>query len=67
MLLVMSVLVAMLLMTMRMTAFALTAYRITDLLDGILESILLSLGCIILDRNSLIVKTYVKILHTFLK
>ena len=52
---------------MVMAALTLSAYRIAKLLDSCLKLVLGSLRCIVLDRNCLIVKTYMKVLHAFLE
>ena len=54
-------------LAMRVAALTLSAYRIAKLLDSCLKLVLGSLRCIVLDRNRLVVKTYMKVLHAFLE
>ena len=54
-------------LAMCVAALTLSAYRIAKLLDSCLKLVLGSLRCIILDRNRLVVKTYMKVLHAFLE
>ena len=50
-----------------LTWLELSAYRIAEFLDSSLESFLRSLGSIIFESYSLIVKRYLEILHSLLK